>query len=132
MIKKISIVASVTLLAGCASIISGSSYPVTVDSSPSQASFTITNEAGVKIHNGITPSTVTLKSGAGYFDGEKYSVQYSKDGYLGSHAVIDSSINGWYWGNLCFGGLLGFLVIDPSTGAMYDLPKSVSTPLMKN
>lgn len=129
--KKI-LIASISLLfTGCATIISGSTHPVTIDSNPSQAPFTVTNEAGVKIHSGITPATVALKSGAGYFDGETYLVNYSKEGFLDSQSVIDSSINGWYFGNIFFGGLIGFLMADPLTGAMYDLPKNVSSSLVK-
>ncbi len=28
-------------------------------------------------------------------------------------------MNGWYWGNFAIGGLIGFLIVDPLTGAMY-------------
>ena len=67
-------------LSGCASIVGNSSYPVAINSSPSEAKFTISNESGKEVQSGTTPATVTLKSCAGYFDGEKYSVKYSKEG----------------------------------------------------
>jgi hypothetical protein len=53
-----------------ASIVSHSSWPVAIKSTPDQADFTITNKKGEKIHIGTTPATVTLTSGAGYFSGE--------------------------------------------------------------
>lgn len=120
-----------TVLSGCASIVSGSNSPVRIASTPEQADFTITNEDGIKVHSGITPSTVTLKNGAGYFDGESYSINYSKDGYNPQTATLNSGVNGWYFGNLLFGGFLGLLVIDPATGAMFDLPDDLSVSLMK-
>ncbi|MGI9212708.1 MAG: hypothetical protein ACR2HF_09565, partial [Methylococcaceae bacterium] len=91
-------VVALATLSGCATIAGNSSYPVTINSSPSEAKFIVTNESGKDVHSGTTPSTVTLKSGAGYFDGEKYTVKYSKDGYNDGLSVIDSSLSGWYVG----------------------------------
>lgn len=75
---------------------------------------------------------VTLNAGSGYFDGETYSVSYSKDGYDKQQSTINSSIDGWYWANIVFGGILGMLVIDPATGAMYKLPKSTHATLSQS
>lgn len=116
---------------GCATIAGNSSYPVTISSVPSESKFIVTNESGKEVHSGTTPSTVTLKSGAGYFDGEKYSVKYTKEGYKDNLSIIDSSLSNWYVGNLLFGGILGTLVIDPITGAMWTLPDSTSSTLEK-
>src|SRR5436305_14092712 len=35
--------------------------------------------------------------------------------------MVHATINGWYFGNLAFGGVIGMLVVDPLTGAMYTL-----------
>lgn len=109
---------------GCASIVSDSKYPVSIISEPAGANYEVRNEAGLPVHSGITPGQVTLDSGAGYFDGERYTVYYTKDGYEKAESRVDSSLDGWYWGNLLFGGLIGMLIVDPATGAMYKLPKS--------
>jgi hypothetical protein len=119
-------------LTGCATIAGNSSYPVTINSSPSSAKFIVTNQSGREVHSGETPATVTLKSGAGYFDGEQYTVKFSKNGYNGGTSVIDSSMSGWYFGNFLFGGFLGLLIIDPITGAMWKLPDNVYGSLSKN
>ena len=37
---------------------------------------------------------------------------------------LECSVNGWYFGNLLIGGLIGMLIIDPATGAMYKLDRS--------
>jgi hypothetical protein len=34
---------------------------------------------------------------------------------------VDSRINGWYVGNIVFGGIIGSLIVDPLTGAMWAL-----------
>ena len=110
------------LTSGCASIVGDSKYPVNVSSTPSGAHFTIQNKDGVIVHNGATPNTVTLPSGRGYFKGEAYTITFKKEGYADTSAKLETSMSGWYWGNLLFGGLIGMLVVDPMTGAMYKLP----------
>jgi len=120
----------VTLLtSGCASIVSESSYPVTINSAPDGAKFVIENERGTKVHTGLTPSTVSLKSGDGYFSSVAYKVTFSKNGFEDKTVFIESTMDGWYIGNILFGGLVGFLIVDPITGAMWKLPESQSVSL---
>ena len=116
-------------LSGCASIVSDSEYPVTFSSAPEGASFTVQNRAGQTIHSGTTPATVTLKSGAGYFNGETYAIAFHKDGFADQKVELNTSVNGWYWGNIVFGGLIGMLAVDPATGAMYRLPETAQATL---
>lgn len=121
--------ATLTILGGCASIVSDSTYPVAITSTPAGASYQITNEKGAVVRSGVTPDNVMLKAGAGYFDGETYKVSYQKDGYGGNSAVLNSGIDGWYWVNIVFGGLIGMLIVDPITGAMYTLPTTANASL---
>jgi hypothetical protein len=118
-------------LGGCASIAGRTHYPVAVGSSPAGAAFVVADQAGREVRRGTTPQTVTLKSGAGYFDGERYSVTYYKSGYFDGFATIDSGVSGFYLGNVLFGGLPGLLIVDPATGAMWSLPPAVSATLQK-
>lgn len=117
------------LTSGCASIVGDSKYPVSVTSAPAGASFEIADKDGKIIHSGNAPSTVTLKSGHGYFSGETYTLRFKKDGYVDKVVTLDSSLSGWYWGNLIIGGPLGMLIVDPLTGAMYKLPDGVSADM---
>ena len=131
-IIKSAIVAATLSSVGCASIISDSTYPVTINSSPSDARFEITNlDSGMKVMSGQTPATVTLKAGNGFFDGAKYQVEFNKNGYDAQSFVIDSSLDGWYIGNVLFGGILGLLIIDPATGAMWKLDENLMVSLGK-
>ncbi len=113
------------LLSNCASIVSKSNWPIAVTSNPSGLQFSVTNRDGRVIHQGITPSTITLPSGAGYFRGERYTITTSRNGKNVGSATIVASLNGWYVGNIVFGGLIGLLIVDPVSGAMYALPKQV-------
>jgi len=130
---KVSILAATMASVGCASIISDSNYPVTINSSPDDADFAITNtETGMTIMKGQTPDTLTLKAGNGFFDGATYSVQFEKEGYDGQSFLIDSKLDGWYVANILFGGVLGLLIIDPATGAMWKLQESLSVSLNRD
>jgi len=104
-------------LTSCASIVSKSSYSVSINSSPNQAKFTIKNKNGIAIHSGTTPSFVTLSSGDGYFKKANYIIQYEKSGYNPKEQQLIPELNGWYWGNILLGGLIGMLIVDPLTGA---------------
>jgi hypothetical protein len=116
-------------LSGCASIVGENQYPVTVNSSPANVAFEIRNREGNPVYSGTTPDTVTLKSSSGYFKGEQYAIHFTKSGHADKTETLESQVSGWYWGNILLGGLVGMLIVDPATGAMYKLPPSVATEL---
>lgn len=119
----------VAALSGCASIVSKSQYAVTIASAPEASNFTIKNKRGQLVHSGVTPSTVTLKASSGYFAGESYDILFSKEGYPDKTFKLSSSIDGWFLGNILFGGVIGLLIVDPASGAMYSLPSRVDVTL---
>jgi hypothetical protein len=109
------------LSTGCASIVSKSHWPVTVTSDPPGQSVTVRNEEGSVVHSGTTPFTVTLPASNGFFGKMDYTLE-------GPHGTVpmDASLNFWYFGNIIFGGLIGILIVDPLTGAMWTLPDECS------
>ena len=122
--------AAALTMTGCASIFSGSTQTLTFKSVPDTANITITNKLGEKIHTGSTPATVTLKRGNGYFKPAGYQVTFSKEGFQTKTVQVKATVNGWYIANIIFGGLIGFLIVDPATGAMYTLsPSDINTLL---
>lgn len=126
-------VSATLTMTGCASIFSGSTQTLTFKSVPDEAQITISNKAGEKVHTGLTPATVTLKRGTGYFKPAAYDVTFKKDGYQAKSVQVTGSVNGWYVANIIFGGLIGLLIVDPITGAMYTLnPNDINAVLDKN
>jgi hypothetical protein len=109
-----------SLLTSCASIVSDSTYAVSLDSEPTGQNFTIKNEKGDTIHSGTTPEIVNLKSGDGYFSMSHYKVSYGN----GSIATLSPNMDEWYWGNIIFGGAIGLVIVDPLTGAMFEFGDS--------
>lgn len=115
---------------GCASIVSKTAYPVAISSQPDQADIAITDETGKTIFTGKTPTTVTLNTKAGYFSGKDYTVTFTKPGYATHTAQIRRGVSGWYIaGNLFFGGIIGWLIVDPLTGAMWTLDEQTTATL---
>ncbi len=127
--KILALTLSMTIMSGCSSIVSKSDYAVAISSNPGGSSFVITNRAGQKVESGVTPSTVTLRSSSGYFKGEAYTIVLNKEGFTEKTYTITSSVDGWYFGNILLGGLIGMLIVDPATGAMYNLPDRVDISL---
>jgi hypothetical protein len=113
------------LLSSCATIVSKTSYPVYIRTSPAGAKISITDKRGNEVYKGTSPSTVTLKTGAGFFSKAEYKVKLSSAGFSEKIVPINYKINGWYFGNLLIGGAIGMLIIDPATGAMWKIQDPV-------
>lgn len=124
MFKNWLLIIIVCSFCSCATIVSKSVYHVRLDSSPKDATVQVFDRRGREIYSGNTPTQVSLKSSAGYFKKAMYMVKYSKAGYLMKEVTIRSDINAWYLGNVIFGGLIGLLIVDPATGAMYKLDRT--------
>lgn len=119
------VVAGAVVLAGCASIVSKSEYPVAITSNPTGADFTVKRRSGIPIASGVTPATIVLPASDGYFQPAKYTVEFKRKGVMQS-VPLTAKIDGWYFGNILFGGVIvGMLIVDPATGAMWRLNDTV-------
>ncbi len=120
------------VVTGCASIMSGGDQDMVISSSPDGAEVRIFDSARMEIWSSKTPASVTLDRGDGYFSGARYTIEVTKPGYEKKVISVKSKLNGgWYLaGNLLLGGWVGWLIVDPLTGAMWKLsPKDVSVNL---
>lgn len=131
--KLSSYIVGVTLVSqlGCATIVSDSLHPVRVDSTISGTTVTISDEKGRVINKVETPTLVKLSSGHNW-NSSSYSFLFEKQGYKSVVENLQSEINPWYFGNFFFGGILGFLLIDPISGAMWKLDDQVYGSMPKN
>ena len=111
---------------GCATIVGGgTNQPVTVQSTPDAATFTITSSSGLQMSQGTTPSTVSLPRK------NEYQIVVELAGYQPQSTVLTKGINGWIWGNLLFGWIVGFGV-DFLTGSAYKLEPALVQVTMQN
>jgi PEGA domain len=103
---------------GCATIIHGSKQQVAIISDPRKARIEID---GIAL--GQTPYVARLTRG------NNHLVKIELEGYLPYEMKLKSKLDGWFFGNIVLGGLIG-IVIDVATGSMYRLsPKDVTTQL---
>ena len=124
LIKCTAVLAGVAVVAGCASILTGTRHKIQISSSPSDATVTIYDKRGnvYPVETNRTPAVVKLgKKGEGYFQGAEYRIVVEKTGFKPAEFAIRAHINGWYFGNFFIGGLIGFLAVDPLTGGMWTL-----------
>jgi hypothetical protein len=131
-IARLGALALAAALSGCATIVGHPTQMIPVSSTPSEATIRVVDEGGVEIFKGMTPTTMTLPKSTGHYWGKKsFTVTISKDGYQTQSVPITASANGWYLaGNLLFGGVIGYFIIDPLNGGMYTLsPETVSATL---
>lgn len=121
------------LSTSCASIVSKSSWLIMISSAPSEAKITITDKKGVDVYTGVTPASIKLKSGSGFFGKARYQVKLEKEGFQTKIVPVEFKLNGWYFGNILFGSFIGMLIVDPATGAMYKLEtENVNETLLKD
>lgn len=106
------------LFTGCASIIDGTKQKVSFSSSPSNAEVVVDGEG-----LGKTPLTKALSRK------HEHNVLINLKGYQPYEVKLVHQTNGWVWGNLLFGGIIG-LIIDASNGAIYELtPAQINADL---
>jgi len=99
---------AMVMLTGCASIISGRHQSITFTSTPDDATVTVDGKP-----LGKTPLSYQMERKS-----KDQAVTLQKDGYKPVTFQLKSTVNGWFFGNLIFGGLFG-MSTDSSTGALY-------------
>lgn len=130
--KLLPLLAASILCSSCASIVDGGSdKSVQLSSNPPGAKVTISNKRGETVQVVNTPARVNLRRHKGFFVGERYKLLFEAPGYYPSDVEVKSVMNGWYLGNLIFGGTIGILIVDPATGALFTLsPREVQRNLV--
>jgi hypothetical protein len=131
--KLLMLLLAIVMLSGCASIVAGSHRDINIKSTPPDAAVSIQERKSKQVvHKGQTPFIVPLSTRGGYFKSKQYDVTISKDGYVNKTINIDSFLSGWYAGNVILWpfAVIGGLIIDPLTGAMWSLtPKDINAIL---
>lgn len=115
---------------GCATIVHSGPRSIPVQSVPPGAKVSIYDRDNHLVETNTTPFVASLTPSAGYFKAQSYRLIFQMPGYSNSEVDLNSTVSGWYWGNLVFGGLIGMLAVDPATGAMFNLePEKIAQRL---
>jgi len=125
-----SALASILLSTGCATIVHSGPRSIPVASTPTGATVTIYDRDGQQVSKQTTPFTAVLRTKYGYFKGQDYKLVFELPGYQKTEVQLNSELSAWYLGNIVFGGLIGMLIVDPLTGAMFNLsPEKIEQSL---
>ena len=113
---------------GCATVVNSSSQSIRVVSEPRDVRVRVYDYARARdVAKGETPATFDLPRGGGYFEAGRYRVTASKEGFQDAEMEIRAVLSPWFvFGNLVLGGLVGWIVVDPTTGAMWRLEPDVA------
>lgn len=125
-LHRTAILLSLTMLPACASITSGSTQSIAVDTSPQKVSqCELSNEKG-NWHLPETPGSATVNKAYGPLT---VSCASKKGGFSGI-TTVESTTAGSAFGNIVAGGIIG-AAVDMGSGAAYKYPAQVVVPLSK-
>ena len=117
-------------LSGCATIVHGGPRPISVASTPAGAKVSIYDRSNTLVQTNTTPFIAKLPTRYGYFQGQNYRLVFEMPAHATAEVKLQSSLSGWYLGNVIFGGVIGMLIVDPLTGAMFNLsPEKIDQTL---
>ena len=114
MVRTLALFLVAALLAGCASIIHGSRQDVKVVSNPSGA------VVRVNLNNVATTTPGVLNLNRKEIG---YVLTFEKEGYKPVEVSLRRTVDGWLFGNILFGGIIG-IIIDFASGSSYKLTPS--------
>ena len=112
--------------AGCATVTSGSSQTLTIETDPPAAACTLTRADQLIGVVNPTPGSISIEKSK-----KDISVTCKKDGYRDETAMLGSKFAGATLGNILLGGLIG-IGVDAMSGATSKYPTSLSIQLMPN
>ena len=113
-----------TTLTGCATVVSGTTQTIGVNTDPEGADCQFTRK-GVLVGR-VNPTPGTLQIGK---DFESVSVLCRKEGFDDTAGVIGTEFQAMTLGNILLGGLIG-VVVDAASGAMTKYPEVVTFTLI--
>jgi hypothetical protein len=103
---------------------------VAVASTPPGATVSIYDRSNTLVQTNTTPFVAQLPTKYGYFKGQQYRLVFQMPAHQDAEVQLKSTLSGWYFANVVFGGVIGLLIVDPLTGAMYNLaPDKIEQPL---
>jgi hypothetical protein len=101
-------------LSACATIVSGTSQRVVIDTVPEGAQCGV-SQNGMPIGQvSSTPGSVQVQKSSGMVQ-----INCTKAGYQSAQNLQSSGVNGWVFGNILIGGLVG-VIVDFASGAAYE------------
>lgn len=88
---------------GCATILGGgTAQSVSLRAEPQSVQYAIKSASGLQMSAGQTPQQVRLPRK------NEYEIEFTAPGYQTQRMALTKGLNGWVWGNLFVGWVIGF------------------------
>ena len=123
LLKVVVALCCLSVLTGCATIVSGRSQTISLETNPAGARCEVEREGRVIGTVEKTPGAVTIDKTR-----QAISVACKKEGYGDSTGRGESGVQGSVFGNILLGGLIGWGV-DAATGAQNQYPSVITVNL---
>lgn len=123
--KLIIIIASVSILSGCATIVDGAKEDIAVDTSPAEGAKCAVKNSKGEWYIDKTPGSVAVHRAYGPLE-----VDCKKDGYDEAKMTVKSHTKVATFGNVLVGGAIG-VGVDCASGSAYDYPQKIIVPMKK-
>lgn len=122
MLRYIAIVACATMLVACATITTGTTQIIAVDTPGVPGAIcTLSTQSGPQMVT--TPGTISLSKGS-----NPIPISCAKPCYVNGQSIVGSNAQQMAAGNVIFGGLIG-LGVNSASGAMYKYPDMVTVSM---
>lgn len=108
-VLRLAAIAGLSLLSACASIVSGTDSATYIETKPVDARCRLHGQDFTREVN--TPTSLPLPARA-----SPITVECNADGFQRTTQQLEASMDGWIFGNLIFGGIIGG-VVDVARGA---------------
>ncbi|MDX2103378.1 MAG: hypothetical protein SF002_12675 [Alphaproteobacteria bacterium] len=111
------------VVAGCATVVSGTESQVLFQSQPPRTTCTVTRD-GQAIATLVTPQAVKISNSR-----VPLTVSCTSPGYLDGEQIVESEFTGTTFGNVLLGGFIG-IAVDAASGANNRYPERVDINLI--
>lgn len=109
---------------GCATITTGTSQTITIETSPPGAVCRLTRDNQTLGIVNPTPGSITIGK-----DKDNIDLTCEQEGFQPTSSSMSPSMEGWTLGNALIGGLIG-IAIDAGSGALNEYPASIQVTLI--
>lgn len=123
--KKTFALATLLLSSACASIVDGTKQEVDLQTSPVGCSRCELSNSKGNYSATCTPQKVMVKRAYGPLSVQCYGPNSS------GQTEVESSVKGWFFGNILIGGLIG-MGVDAATAAAWDYPQTIHVQMLQN
>ena len=100
-------------------------HPMNLSTPSQDTTIIIENHKSENVYRGLSPVIINIKSSKGIINPAEYKIYVKEEGCKKHIINIRCNNDEWYIGNIAFGKLINWIVVDPCTGNIWKLTKNI-------